>query len=101
MCSHSSCDGGSPGHGLRSKSDYISNKRSDLQTHCTIRKIVMFHCESSKLYRAERITEHDVQFRATMVVLMYFHNRYKESIVLRHKKQVLIALKHLEARLHQ
>ena len=61
----------------------------------------MTHCKASALYREQRIAEHQAQFRATMMVLMYLAKRYGAKVVARHRAQALTALKHLEERFHQ
>lgn len=61
----------------------------------------MKHCGSSELYRSERVTDHDVQFRASMLVMMYFHSHYRRQTVLKHKERVVAALGHIEARFHK
>lgn len=54
------------------------------------------HCKGSKLYRAERIVTHKTQFRATMLVLLYFGKRYTKNSLARHQQRALQAMQHLE-----
>ncbi len=58
------------------------------------------HTHAGVLYRAERIQTHDKQFRAIMMVLQYLRARYGGKCLERHERQVLEALKNVEAEAH-
>lgn len=59
------------------------------------------HCRGSLIYRQERIPVHDVQFRATILVMQYLAKRYTYSSLHRHTEKIGKALRNLEKKLHK
>lgn len=59
------------------------------------------HCKSSLLYRTTRIPTHTVQFRAVLMVRMYFSDRYSKDALARHKDRITSAFAHMEQELHR
>lgn len=59
------------------------------------------HTKCSVLYRAERIDEHTVQIRASLVVMMYLVGRYSEERFKRHRERIKRALLNIEVRCHE